>query len=195
MGKDDTMAASTTTAEDIGKNEIHHHDDIQKPAISAKGKDKAAELMSSNPRITVTEADNALVLRKIDVLILPILLSVYFLQSLDKTTLSYASVFGLIQDANLDPDSDQYSWLGSIVYFAQLVMQPIVAVLLVKIRMGKFIGVMVFVWGVILCGMAGAKNFGGLMTTRFLLGAFESAVGESTRSSISRSNTFANKIN
>jgi hypothetical protein len=45
MGKDDTMAASTTTAEDIGKNEIHHHDDIQKPAISAKGKDKAAELM------------------------------------------------------------------------------------------------------------------------------------------------------
>jgi MFS family permease len=134
-------------------------------------------------------------LRAFGVLILPILLSVYFLQSLDKTTLSYASVFGLIQDANLDPDSDQYSWLGSIVYFAQLVMQPIVAVLLVKIRMGKFIGVMVFVWGVILCGMAGAKNFGGLMATRFLLGAFESAVGESTRSSISRSNTFANKIN
>jgi hypothetical protein len=26
--------------------------------------------------------------------------------------------------------------------------------------------------------MAGAKNFGGLMATRFLLGAFESAVGK-----------------
>ena len=94
-------------------------------------------------------AENKRVLKKIDLVILPILLSVYFLQSLDKTTLSYASVFGLIEDANLDPNSQQYSWLGSIVYIAQLVAQPVVAVLLVKLRMGKFMGVMVFTWGVI----------------------------------------------
>jgi hypothetical protein len=36
----------------------------------------------------------------------------------------------------------------------------------------------VFTWGVILCGMAGAHNFVGLMVTRFLLGAFEAAVGK-----------------
>ncbi|PVH98089.1 MFS general substrate transporter [Periconia macrospinosa] len=176
MAKDDTVAPSAVATEEIGKNEIHQHDDIQKPAISGKGRDKAAELLNSNPRITVTPADNQRVLRKIDIIILPILLSVYFLQSLDKTTLSYSSVFGLIEDAKLNPNSDQYSWLGSIVYFAQLVMQPIVAVLLVKVKMGKFIGGMVFIWGVILCGMAGTRNFAGLMVTRFLLGAFESAV-------------------
>ncbi|EUC40089.1 hypothetical protein COCMIDRAFT_109662 [Bipolaris oryzae ATCC 44560] len=175
------MAATTPSAAaaDVGvKSNVETTESIHKPTDekNRKGKDKAAELLASNERIVVTSEENRRVLKKIDLIILPILLSVYFLQSLDKTTLSYASVFGLIEDANLDPKSQQYSWLGSIVYIAQLVAQPLVAFLLVKMRMGKFIGAMVFTWGCILCGMAGAKNFEGLMATRFLLGAFEAAV-------------------
>lgn len=106
------------------------------------------------------------------------LLSTLTSDYLDKTTLSYASVFGLIEDAKLDPNSDQYSWLGSIVYIAQLVMQPLVAYFLVRFPIGKFVGIMVLTWGAILCGMAGATDFKGLMATRFLLGAFEAAVGK-----------------
>ncbi|KAF2733369.1 allantoate permease-like protein [Polyplosphaeria fusca] len=167
---------STPIEQEISKNEIDTIEAVQKPDQGVKGKDKAAAFIDSNERIVVTPEDNKRVLRKIDLVILPILLSVYCLQSLDKTTLSYASVFGLIEDANLNPDSDQFSWLGSIVYIAQLVMQPLVAVLLVKLPIGKFTGGMVFLWGAILCGMTGAKSFGGLMATRFLLGAFEAAV-------------------
>jgi MFS family permease len=165
--------------QEINKANIETTESIHKPTQTTRGKDKAAKLLAANERIIVTSVENKQVLRKIDLVILPILLSVYFLQSLDKTTLSYASVFGLIEDANLDPNSQQYSWLGSIVYIAQLVMQPLVAFFLVKFPTGKFTGVMVFIWGVVLCGMAGAKNFAGLMATRFLLGAFESAVGKS----------------
>lgn len=145
-----------------------------KPVLG-KGVDKAAELLASGGRIYVTPEDNKRVLRKIDFVILPLLLSIYSLQSLDKTSLSYASVFGLIDDTHLH--GEEYSWLGSIVYVAQLVMQPLVSVLLVKVPIGKFISVMVFLWAVILCGMVGAKDFGSLMATRFLLGAAESAVG------------------
>jgi MFS family permease len=169
------MSKSDATMADIHKGEVETTESLHKPT---HGKDKAAELLAANDRIVVTSEDNKRVLRKIDLIILPILLSVYFLQSLDKTTLSYASVFGLITDAKLDPNSQQYSWLGSIVYIAQLVMQPLVAYFLVKFPTGKFIGIMVFTWGVILCGMAGAHNFVGLMVTRFLLGAFEAAVGK-----------------
>jgi MFS family permease len=165
--------------QEISKADIETIESIHQPTQITRGKDKAAELLAANEHIVVSSAENRRILRKIDLVILPILLSVYFLQSLDKTTLSYASVFGLIEDANLDPNSQQYSWLGSIVYIAQLVMQPLVAFFLVKFPMGKFIGVMVFTWGVILCGTAGAKDFAGLMATRFLLGAFESAVGKS----------------
>lgn len=170
--------ATTPVEHDINKAGVETNESIHKPTQTTHGKDKAAELLAANERIVVTPEENKRVLRKIDLVILPILLSVYFLQSLDKTTLSYASVFGLIADAKLDPNSQQYSWLGSIVYIAQLVMQPLVAFFLVKFPTGKFTGIMVFTWGVTLCGMAGASNFAGLMATRFLLGAFEAAVGK-----------------
>lgn len=110
--------------------------------------DKAAEFLEANARahehIVITPEDNKRVLRKIDLALLPILLCIYFLQSLDKTALSYAAVFGLIEDTNLV--GDQYSWLGAIVYVAQLVWQPVVAYFLVKLPTGKFIATMVFCW-------------------------------------------------
>ncbi|KAI1100540.1 MFS general substrate transporter [Jackrogersella minutella] len=128
-------------------------------------------------RITVTPADSARILRRIDTVILPLMLTVYFLQALDKATLAYASVFGLITDTNLQ--GDDYSWLGSIVYIAQLVMQAPLAWLLVRLPIGKFTSTMVFFWGVSLACMAAAHNFKGLVATRFFLGVFEASVAPS----------------
>jgi hypothetical protein len=140
-------------------------------------RDRAAQLLdSSSDRVVVTASENKRILRKIDLTILPILLTVYFLQALDKATLAYASVFGLLDDADLE--GEDYSWLGSIVYIAQLVMQPLVAFFLVKLPIGKFSGTVVLGWGIVLCAMAAAHNFRGLLATRFLLGAFEASVGE-----------------
>ncbi|KAK5133135.1 hypothetical protein LTR08_008159 [Meristemomyces frigidus] len=139
------------------------------------GRDKAAQLLKeAGHSVTVTPEDNSRVLRKIDLAILPIVLTIYALQSLDKTALSYASVFGLLEDTNLH--GEQYSWLGAIVYVAQLIWQPVIAYLLVKLPLAKFCATMVLCWGTTLCGMAGAKNFGGLMATRFILGSFEASV-------------------
>lgn len=141
------------------------------------GKDRAAQLLQqAGQSIIVTPEENKRILRKIDLTILPIMLAVYFLQGLDKATLSYASVFGLVKDAHLG--GQDYSWLGSIVYVAQLVLQPVIAYFLVKLPTGKFAAVMVFCWGAVLSFMALAKNFKGLLATRFFLGAFEAAVGK-----------------
>ncbi|KAF3059659.1 hypothetical protein GL218_04814 [Daldinia childiae] len=143
-------------------------------------KDIAASFLAKNvagQRISVTPADSARVLRRIDTVILPIMLTVYFLQGLDKTTLAYASVFGLIEDTGLV--GDQYSWLGSIVYLAQLVMQPPLAWLLVRLPIAKFTSAMVLLWGISLTCMAAAHNFGGLLATRFFLGVFEASVAPS----------------
>jgi hypothetical protein len=147
----------------------YHHHDVHR--------DIAADLLdSATVPITLTAADNKRILRKIDLVILPILLWIYFLQYLDKATLSYASVFGLIGDTNLK--GEDYSWLGSILYIAQMAMQPLVAFFLVKFPIGKFTGVVVLGWGTVLCFMAVAHDFRGLMATRFFLGAFEASVGE-----------------
>jgi len=145
--------------------------------------DAAAELLlktqqaAEGTRVVVTPADDRRVLRRIDLVILPIMLTVYFLQALDKATLAYASVFGLIDDTHLV--GDQYSWLGSIVYLAQLVMQPLLAWLLVKLPIGKFTSFTVLMWGATLACMAAAHNFKGLLATRFFLGAFEAGVAPS----------------
>ncbi|UNI17559.1 hypothetical protein JDV02_003891 [Purpureocillium takamizusanense] len=132
---------------------------------------------SPDERVTVSAADDARILRRIDVALLPLMLSVYFLQALDKATLSYASIFGLIDDTHLV--GDQFSWLGSIVSVAQLAMQLPIALALVKLPIGKFTSAMVLLWGLTLAGMAWARDFGQLMAARFLLGAFEASVGPS----------------
>jgi hypothetical protein len=156
-----------------------HHEDVEAISPDLAGKDKAAQLLKQvDHPIHVTQSDNARVLRKIDLTILPILLTVYCLQYLDKATLAYASVFGLLKDANLH--GEDYSWLGSIVYVAQLIFQPLIAFLLVKLPIGKFAATMVLGWGTVLCCMVAATTFKGLMAARFFLGAFEASVGESS---------------
>ncbi|CAI7619537.1 hypothetical protein N7533_004460 [Penicillium manginii] len=117
------------------------------------------------------------VLRRIDMRVLPLLLGAYFFQQLDKSCLSYVSIFGLVEDTHLV--GQQYSWLGSILYLAQLVMQPLAAVLLVKAPTGKVIGTAVFLWGSALTITAACTEFKSLLAMRFILGSFESMIAPS----------------
>lgn len=179
----DIIHLETPPTQDNSKNITSEITPVPKPntEIPLAGRDKAAQFLkqANQSAVVVTPSENARILRKIDLHILPIILFVYCLQSLDKTTLSYASVFGLIDDTHLV--GEQFSWLGSVVYVAQLVFQPLVAYALVKWPVGKFCATMVFCWGAVLCGMTAATNFGGLMAARLLLGAFEASVGKSLK--------------
>jgi len=131
------------------KVEIVEHKRGAESGDDLVGKDKAAELLQqAGQAVVVTPEENKRILRRIDLTILPIMLAVYFLQALDKATLSYASVFNLVKDAHLG--GEDYSWLGSIVYVAQLVLQPVIAYFLVKLPTGKFAAVMVLCWGAVL---------------------------------------------
>lgn len=63
---------------------------------SLLGKDKAAQFLKAQGEdIVLTPQEDKRVLRKIDWRLMPLLLTIYSLQFLDKTTLSYASVFGV----------------------------------------------------------------------------------------------------
>ncbi|KAJ5218959.1 uncharacterized protein N7498_001058 [Penicillium cinerascens] len=140
--------------------------------------DQALQLIEDAGGSTIlTPENNARVLRRIDLRLLPILLSIYFLQQLDKSTLSYASVFGLVDKAHLH--GSMYSWLGSGVYVAQLVFQPLVSYLLVKVPLGKFMAASALLWGISLSCMTAANTFPGLMVCRLLLGIFEAGIAPS----------------
>ncbi|RAL06517.1 putative MFS transporter [Aspergillus homomorphus CBS 101889] len=114
------------------------------------------------------------VLRRIDKRVLVLILWAYFFQQLDKSSLSYVSIFGLSKDAHLH--GRQYSWLGSILYLAELVMQPVAALILVKLPTGKVLGGAIFLWGTSLSIMAACTDFPSLLGLRFTLGAFEAFI-------------------
>ncbi|KAK7698023.1 hypothetical protein SLS64_012901 [Diaporthe eres] len=95
-----------------------------------------------------TAEEERAVLRKIDLTILPMMCVVFFLQYLDKQSLSYASLVA------------EYPF----VY------------LMSRLHLTKFVGVTVVVWGAICMCLAAPTNFAGFAAVRFLLGFAEGAV-------------------
>ncbi|KAG8741426.1 hypothetical protein FRC10_002873 [Ceratobasidium sp. 414] len=139
--------------------EIEHASPTQgtsKPRSGAHG-DAALAILGTETAVDITPEQDAAVLRKVDKWLIPVMLMVYFLQQLDKSSLSYASVFGIVSDAHLV--GSQYSWLGSIVYVAQLIWQPVSSYLLVRLPVGKYLFANVFAWGVVVSCTAAAHNF------------------------------------
>ena len=155
------------------KNSITH---IEQALPANENVDKAEKWLAEAQvdRTSFTYEEERLVLKRIDLRVLPLLLGAYFFQQLDKSSLSYVSIFGLQKDANLV--GRQYSWLGSILYIAQLIMQPLAAFLLVKLPVGKLIAGAVFFWGCSLAIMAACTGFTSLLALRFVLGSFEAII-------------------
>jgi sugar phosphate permease len=139
------------------------------PQVDSHGDSALAFI--GDERVKLTDEDNKRICHKTDCNILPILVWVYFLQILDKTTLGYAAVFDLERDTGLT--GRQYSLIGSIAPFAQLLWQPFSSWLIVKVPHRILVSALVLGWGISQASMAACNNYTGLMTTRFFLGLFE----------------------
>ena len=77
--------------------------------------DPALQFANAEP-IEFTPEEAKSVLRKIDWALMPLLCWVYMIQFADKTSLNYASLMGIREDTNLNPKSQEYSWVSSIFY-------------------------------------------------------------------------------
>ncbi|CAO0795083.1 unnamed protein product [Mucor circinelloides] len=120
-----------------------------------------------------SDEEKALV-RKIDWMIMPTICILDFLQFLDKSTISYAALMTFKADLNLI--GNQFSLLGSIFYLGYLVCQIPNNYLLQRIPVGKYIGIIVILWGAVLICTAFGKNFSQVAAMRFLLGFFEAGI-------------------
>ncbi|WWC87433.1 uncharacterized protein L201_002322 [Kwoniella dendrophila CBS 6074] len=139
--------------------------------------DDAAKILREVGPVEYTIEDDRRILRKLDIWVCIPMFIVYTLVHLDKSALSYAVVFDLKKDTHLV--GKQYSWLGSIIYLMQLIVQPLSAWALVKLPIAYWVVGNVFCWGVSLCCMSACHNFAGLLATRALLGAFEATISPS----------------
>lgn len=85
-------------------------------AVELDIKDEAGDLAARALTSAVVDEETARkVRRKIDRRILPFLCITYALQFIDKTSLGYSSVYGIIPDNKLQ--GQDYSWASSIFYF------------------------------------------------------------------------------
>ncbi|TDZ20156.1 putative transporter [Colletotrichum orbiculare MAFF 240422] len=111
--------------------------------------------------------------RKIDRRILVVMIGTYFLQAIDKGTMSFASVMGLQKDTGLV--GQQFSWLTTCIYIAILFVEYPQNVLIGRLPIAKYLSFSIVAWGAVLACHAACTNFTGLVVVRTLLGIFESA--------------------
>lgn len=109
--------------------------------------------------------------RKIDKVLLVIVVWGYFLQILDKSVLGYGALFGVREDNHLS--GHEYSLVSSAAPIAQLAWQPFSSYLIVRVPQRILFPTLVLLWGATQAAMAACSSFGSLFTARFFLGLFE----------------------
>ncbi|KAL1873467.1 hypothetical protein VTK73DRAFT_915 [Phialemonium thermophilum] len=130
---------------------------------------EALERYPNDEAISVEEEKK--VLRKLDMRVVLALSICYFFYYVDKTTLSYAAIFGIKDDLNLQ--GTKYSWLSSVFYFGWLVWSIPSNLLMQRLPPAYYLSFNIFMWGALLMCQAAANSFASLTALRVLSGAFE----------------------
>lgn len=135
--------------------------------------DKEVAQYVSDARIEISPEKNAELRRKIDKRVLLVMVATYFLQAIDKGTLSFASIMGIIDDTHLV--GQEYNWLTTCIYITILIVEYPQNWIIARVPLGKYLSFSIIGWGTVLACTAACTSFAGLVTVRTLLGLFESA--------------------
>ncbi|OSC99140.1 MFS general substrate transporter [Trametes coccinea BRFM310] len=138
-------------------------------AESTEG-DEALKLVGRERVAQFSDEYNKKLRRKLDFMIPPLCAAVYFTQFLDKTSLNYASIMGF-------PVTGQHYNLVSLAFYVGFLIWEFPTVYISqKLRVAKYLGANIVIWGIILMCHAAATSFGAFFALRFLLGMCESCV-------------------
>ena len=117
-----TSSSQTPDIEQDPTTAYIENSSAQKWHLSSKASDSNTALaLFDNPsdlHEAISAVDERALQWKIDLMILPYLAVCYAFFYIDKTTLSYAAIFGIKDDLHLV--GTEYSWLSSIFYFGFL---------------------------------------------------------------------------
>ncbi|KAL4241586.1 MFS transporter superfamily protein [Abortiporus biennis] len=132
--------------------------------------DEALKLVGRERQTQFSDEYNRKLRRKLDRYIPTLCAAVYFTQFLDKTSLNYASIMGL-------PITGQHYNLVSLAFYLGFLVWEFPTVYISqKLRIAKYLGANIIIWGILLMLHAVSASFGAFFTLRFLLGMCESCV-------------------
>ncbi|KAI9148893.1 transporter [Paramyrothecium foliicola] len=112
------------------------------------------------------------VFRKVDVRLVPMLALLYLICHIDRANIGNAKIEGMVEDLNMT--GVQYNTVLSIFFVPYVLFEVPSNIILKKFkRPSWYLGILTVSWGIVMTCTGLVKNFGGLMTTRVLLGIFE----------------------
>jgi hypothetical protein len=128
---------------------------------------------ASGDAIIITEEENKRLKSLIDRRVLPIMMFTYFLQALDKGTMSFTSIMGIRDDIPILLKSSYWGWLTTCIYIAVLTVEYPTNWIIQRVPVAKYLGFNILAWSTILCCHALCFSFPALIGVRTLLGIFE----------------------
>ncbi|KAK3323240.1 major facilitator superfamily transporter [Cercophora scortea] len=148
-------------------------EDVKKDRQNFERVDQEVAKYTSDTAFDISPELNDSLRRKIDKRVLYIMISTYFLQAIDKGTMSFASIMGIQADTGLH--GQDYSWLTTCIYIVILIVEYPQNWLITRVPIAKYLSFSIIAWGAVLACTAACNNFVGLVAVRCLLGLFESA--------------------
>ncbi|XHG00376.1 hypothetical protein AWENTII_003834 [Aspergillus wentii] len=112
---------------------------------------------------------------KIDWHIVPCLCLLYLLAFLDRINISNAAILGLKQDLNIDHGT-KYNTALTIFFVPYVIFEIPSNILLKKLKPNVWLSICGFGFGLVMICQGLVSNWGGLMTTRWFLGMFETGL-------------------
>ncbi|KAK4209549.1 putative transporter-like protein 21 [Rhypophila decipiens] len=146
-------------------------DDVTKPQ-AGHGAVVQVPSGAGNEAITWTPREEAKVLRKVDLFLLPTVWIMSLLAWMDRANLGNASIAGLTAELNLT--STQFSLAISTFYFGYIAAVPFAMTILSRTKPSITIPAIMGLWGVVTACMGAMTTFPQLIGLRTLLGALES---------------------
>ncbi|KAL8724063.1 MAG: hypothetical protein Q9166_008148 [cf. Caloplaca sp. 2 TL-2023] len=159
------------------------HEDPSSTRFSEK--DAAAAIVPDHA-VVLDKAVERRVLRKIDLFLIPLMWIGYGLVYYDKAILGSAVLFGMTKDLQLSvvdrsttpptTSTQRLSWATSMFYFGMLAGLYPLTFLLQRFNMGRVLGGVVLLWGLVAILTATVTSWQGLFAQRFFLGFVESII-------------------
>ncbi|RCI12914.1 hypothetical protein L249_0763 [Ophiocordyceps polyrhachis-furcata BCC 54312] len=136
--------------------------------------EKAATIVQGAAGSSISLQDDARILRRIDLCLMPVMAVTYMFHFLDKSALGFTAIMGLREDLRLS--GQHFSWASGVYYAGYLLSAYPVGIVMVRWKVGKTVSIMVICWGTMLMLMAIASNAVGLIVIRSILGLFEAPI-------------------
>ena len=154
-------------------------------SIESSDKDFAAAIVP-NHALDFNETVRKRTLRKIDLYLIPWMWVGYGFVYYDKSILGSAVLFGMTKDLSLSvvdkstnpptTSTERLSWATSNFYFGLLAGLYPMTLILQRFHIGRVLGVLVILWGMIAMLTAAVSSWRGLFAQRFFLGFVESII-------------------